>query len=419
MNFVVKKFRDFFSFEKGIDPTDETQVLYRKNLVIKNIIFLSNMVYTIIMFFITLGESSTSNIVLTVILFPFTFLFNRTLKKIIYAEPDNLKQQQIAMYMTSFYMFLSAILIYIKAKSSLSMNYSEAGYILLYYSLVVVALYQDRTLMQVIYKWMLIIITIIHFTLTYSIMNMEYAYSVQEFLSTFFLTSEFKDILLRTILLALFMVALYSNVQISQFMLEQRKTEAKKRKGVETDFYGVVNDVMSVVVELQDSQQVDADLVRITSQMTMRLAELLNYDNVKIKELYEYSMVLVNSRFKDFDDKDYDSIRAKAESGSVLVRRIQLEQKCEKLVRASVEGAFTIDLIRSVTRVQNEEDADVLLLCSIYATFRSQKAYKRPYGHQATMEVIKRDYRQIFNELMLDRFIKYEEEFEKIYNSGI
>lgn len=419
MNALLKKFRDLFSFEKGIDPTDETQVLYRKNLVIKNIIFLSNMIYTIIMFFITLGEQSTSNIVLTVILFPFTFLFNRTLKKIIYAEPDNLKQQQIAMYMTSFYMFLSAILIYIKAKSSLSTNYSEAGYILLYYSLVVVALYQDRNLMQVIYKWMLIIITIIHFTLTYSIMNMDYAYSVTQFFKEFFLTAEFKDILLRTILLALFMVALYSNVQISQFMLEQRKTEAKKRKGVETDFYGVVNDVMSVIVELQDSQQVDDDLVRITSQMTMRLSELLNYDNQRIKALYEYSMVLVNSRFKDFDDNDYDSIRAKAESGSILVKRIQLEQKCEKLVRASVEGALTADLISSISKVQNDENADVLLLCSIYSTFRTQKSYKRPYGHQATIDVIKRDYKQIFDELMLDRFIKYSDEFEKIYNEGI
>ena len=417
MNFFVKKFNDFFSFEKGIDPTNETQVLYRKNLVIKNIIFLSNMVYTIMMFLITLGEASTSNVVLTIVLFPFTFLFNKTLKKIIYAEPDNYKQQQIAMYMNSFYMFLSAILIYLKSKSSLQTNYDEAGYILLYYSLIVVALYQDKALMSVVYRCLFIIVTIIHFTLTYSIMNQEYAYSAVAFLKTFFTTPEFKDILIRSIILILFMIALYSNVQISQYMQEQRKTETKKRLGVETDFQGVVDDVMSVIVGLQDSQQIDEVSIRTISTMSMRLAELLNYDNNKIKEVYEYSMVLINNRFKDFKENDYDSIRAKASIGGVLVKRIQIEQKCERLCRASVEGGFSSDFMKSVIRIQQNEIADVVLLCSVYHTFRSTKAYKRPYAHQATIDIIKRDFRVVFNELLLDRFIKYNDEFDRIYKN--
>ena len=128
-------------------------------------------------------------------------------------------------------------------------------------------------------------------------------------------------------------------------------------------------------------------------------------------------MVLINNRFKDFKENDYDSIRAKASIGGVLVKRIQIEQKCERLCRASVEGGFSSDFMKSVIRIQQNEIADVVLLCSVYHTFRSTKAYKRPYAHQATIDIIKRDFRVVFNELLLDRFIKYNDEFDRIYKN--
>ena len=39
-------FKDKFGFESGIDITNDNQVLYRKNFVIKNIIFVSNLIFT-------------------------------------------------------------------------------------------------------------------------------------------------------------------------------------------------------------------------------------------------------------------------------------------------------------------------------------------------------------------------------------
>ena len=50
---LFSKLNNMLSFEKGIDITDDYQVLKRKNIVIKNIIFFSNITYTLILFLIS------------------------------------------------------------------------------------------------------------------------------------------------------------------------------------------------------------------------------------------------------------------------------------------------------------------------------------------------------------------------------
>ena len=117
---LLKKIKSFFernfSFEHGVDLNDEVEVLFRRNIVIKNIILISNMVYSIILFLVSYGDPSNGNWLWSVIPFPLTFVINQTIKKIIYSENKDLIRQQIAMYMCSFYMFLSAIFVYIKLK---------------------------------------------------------------------------------------------------------------------------------------------------------------------------------------------------------------------------------------------------------------------------------------------------------------
>ncbi|MDE5715799.1 MAG: hypothetical protein K2I42_06655, partial [Anaeroplasmataceae bacterium] len=50
-----KFFSNAFGFESGIDITDDTKVLYRKNIVIKNIIFVSNLIFTLMFAFLSFG----------------------------------------------------------------------------------------------------------------------------------------------------------------------------------------------------------------------------------------------------------------------------------------------------------------------------------------------------------------------------
>ena len=113
--FFSKLFRNYFGFESGIDITNDTQVLYRKNYVIKNIVFVSNLIYSLIFAALSFGEPK--NLVFTIISFPVTFLLNITLKKMIKQNPDNHVRQTIAMYIMSFYMFLSTIIMYFKLKN--------------------------------------------------------------------------------------------------------------------------------------------------------------------------------------------------------------------------------------------------------------------------------------------------------------
>ena len=131
-------FRKNFSFDSGVDLNDEVEVLYRRNIVIKNIIFVSNIVYSIILFVVTIGSASVGvNWLWSVIPLPLTFVLNQTIRKIINNDKKELLRQQIGMYVCAFYMILSALLVYMKLVFSDSTNsYAEAGYLLFYFSFV-------------------------------------------------------------------------------------------------------------------------------------------------------------------------------------------------------------------------------------------------------------------------------------------
>lgn len=239
-------FQSRFGFESGIDITNDNQVLYRKNVVIKNIVFMSNLIYTLIFTIISITEPS--NWLLTVLLFPVTFIVNSGLKKMIKKGPEDHMAQVIAMYIASFYMFLSTIVIYIKLKVGDADYLKECGYILLYYSLAICAFYQDKKMLKNVFMWVFILITILHFTVTYPLLNSDMATNPNEFLHTFFTSNEFKDILIRTILLLLFMLVLYANVSMVNYMQDERKKELTKRRKVQEDFTNVVTKIFDVTL---------------------------------------------------------------------------------------------------------------------------------------------------------------------------
>ena len=122
-----KTFDNWFGFESGVDITDETKVLYRRNNVIKRIIFLSNLVFSGLFALLSIGESS--NVLLTIVLFPLTFIVNAGLKKTINKAPDDHNTQELASYIASFYMILISIVIYVKLKFGSIVYLQECGYI--------------------------------------------------------------------------------------------------------------------------------------------------------------------------------------------------------------------------------------------------------------------------------------------------
>lgn len=420
---LFDKLKMMFSFEAGIDITDDTAVLYRRNIVIKNIIFLSNIAYTIILFVISFtNPNNSSNWVLTIIFMPFTFFLNRTLKKLIYDDKKDIVKQQVAMYMASFYMFLSSIFIYFRLKSG-NDALSEAGYILLYYSLVVVSLYQDRKMLASVYKWMLVIVTILHFTLTYNIYSEDYATDLIQFLKVFFRTEAFSDIALRTMILILFMIVVYSSVQLSQYVYDERKTEIKKRKGIQTDFSDVVSDLFEVILNTSSINDNTIEHINLVKEIANRLAIDYKLNEDKINTINEYVLIHVNerdnlkiTRKEQLQESDYQEIRRRSEIGAIVAKRIQLERKCEDIVRIHIEGNANKDFVARMNTIQNNIEAQTILLADIYVTLREAKSYKRPYSHKLALECINEEMGVYFDERLFDKFIKNNKIYEDIYN---
>lgn len=413
-------FTNYFGFESGIDITDDNQVLYRKNVVIKNIVFVSNLIYTLIFTVISITEPS--NWLLTVLLFPVTFIVNNGLKKMIQRGPNDKMAQTVAMYTSCFYMFLSTIVIYIKLKVGDAAYLKECGYILLYYSLAVCAFYQDKKMLKNVFIWVFILVTILHFTVTYPISNTDIAKDFVMFVQTFFKSNEFKDILIRTVLLALFMLVLYINVVMANYMQDERKKELVKRRQVQEDFTNVFTKIFDVTLEAQDLSAEECHNVEILAIMAKKLSSLLGLKPEECDKIYDFTKIHIEKKV-DFQDKSYENedekfetLRQQTELGSELISRIQLERKCEDIIRATFEGSNNDEFIRRMREIQNNTESQIILICDIYVSMRSVKSYKKAYNHKLTMNYLEEHFKIYFDPVIFDRFIRFSNDFENIYN---
>lgn len=409
-----------FGFESGIDITNDNQVLYRKNVVIKNIIFVSNLIYTLIFTIISFGEPS--NWLLTALLFPVTFLVNHALKKTINRNPNDYMTQTIAMYIASFYMFLSAIIIYFKLKNGDVIFLQECGYILIYYSLAICAFYQNKKMLKVVFEWVLVLVTILHFTVTYNILFSEEAKNIGKFFETFFVSEQFKDIMIRTILLCVFMLVLYASVAMSGYMQEQRKIELAKRREVQEDFTNVVTKIFDVTLDSSSRSEEDIHNVLIVSQMSKKLASLLGLSPTECEEVGEIAKIHVERKvhfiqdsFTNEDEK-FEALREQTNLGSIIISRLQMERKCEEIIRSTFEGSNTEEFITRMRGIQNGTSSQIIMICELYATMRSIKSYKKAYNHKLTMQYMSEQFKAYFDVAVFERFTRFQDEFEKIYD---
>ena len=426
---ILKKIASFFernfSFEHGVDLNDEVEVLFRRNIVIKNIIFVSNIVYSLILFLVSIGDPSNGNWLWSVIPFPLTFVINQTIKKIIYSENKDLIRQQIAMYMCSFYMFLSAIFVYIKLKNGADTDgYAEAGYMLLYYSLVVISLYQDTKMLKNVYGWMFAIVTILHLTITHSLVN--YASDgfigfIEKISSEPILLADLKDILFRTLVMLIFMLAIYVITAIGEKMSNERVAELNKRKGIQEDFKNVVTNLYEVLLETKVGYDDNSQQLPLLAMMVAKLSSLYSLSPQKCEEIVEFTLYNKNHQLnltleETNTEAQFDILREQTSIGFKVAKRMQLSQKCENIVRAHIEGWNTQEFQIKMLNMQNNIESQIILICDMYIALRSMKSYKRPYPHKHVIEYLQKEFKIYFNSELFDRFIKFDKDFETMYN---
>ncbi len=425
---IAKRASEKFNFEAGVDILDDTSVLYRRNRVIKNILIVTNAVFLI---FTVIGNRNPNYIVI----FGFgviMFATNTTLKRIIRERPRTLLKQQMAMYIASVYILLASFAVYIKLRvgvmdgSIAGFSITQAGYVLIYFALVVIALYQDATLLRILFKWVLVLMTVIHVTIMYPLY--EYAYSIQA-LYDYLLVTDYQvtiDILLRTTLLIIFYIALYSSVAIGQMMNNKRKEELVKRRDMESDFKAVVGDVFDVIgVFNVYSDEDKKNAAHRVGEIASRLGNILGLSPNVCSEIYDYSKIHVD-RLKDLsivayeekevlNEKDYQVIREKTILGSVIIKRLQLNQKSEDIVRAHFEKTADKSFTDRMKKIQRSQEGQIILLAEVYEILRQSRNYKTALTHQRAIELLEYEFKAYFETYILDRFLKYSSEFETYY----
>lgn len=416
-------FAKYFGFEQGVDITDDVAVLFRRNVVIKNIVFVSNLMYSVILFVLSLSvHGQVTDWVVTFIAFPLTYVINKLLKKLINLDPHDKTKQSVAMYVSAFYIFFSSILIY--ARLYQKEYFETAAYILMYYAIVVISLYQERKLMAQSFQGLLALLTLIHFIWTYNIQKLVDNETIIEFLPRFVTLPEFGDIVLRTLLFVLFYFVVYAIVSMGQYMQEERKKELIKRRQVQGDFSHIVGDLFSVVfsssytlMEKRHASQVQ--------QMAVKLAEYYGLSQPKIEAMNQYALIHLQyqeiknllNEMNTFSEQTYDVLKEKTELGSRIAKRMQLAQKCEDIARAHIEDTANEKFLKEMLVIQPEIESQIILLADLYITMRGPKSYKRPMAHSIVLKSFQSDLGHYFDYDLKERFLKFHDEFSEMYNN--
>ncbi len=424
-----------FSFEAGVDILDESSVLYRRNLVIKNILWVTNFVFMLFTLIGSEGINVSINVIISVVIFLIMFFTNLSIKKIIHEDPKSMQKQMMAEYISAVYILLMAIAVYIKLKLTLDLSgtqsegffsITQAGYSLIYFALVVMALYQDSKLLSVMFKVTMIAMTIIHIIVVYPLYN----YGTLPTLWNYIRGPVLTDIFLRTLVLVVFMIALYSTARITEDMNNKRKEELIKRRAMEKDFKSVVSDVFDVISVYKRrgseiEEQTNQAAARRIAEMASRLGNYLGYSPKLCKEIFEFSTIHIDKNdslsLADYDEKDvldeadFRKIREKTIIGSVIIKRLQLEQKGEEIVRAHFEKTADADFIKEMNGIQNNRESQVILLAELYEILRQDRNYKRGLKHSRAIDLLQLEFFPYFDPQILDRFVKYTEDFEAMY----
>lgn len=442
----AKRLSDRFNFEAGVDILDDTSVLYRRNKVNKNILLVSN---TVLVIFTFIGNQSP-NYAFTIVFALVMLALNTSLTKIINEQPRTLLKQQMAMYFGSIYILMASFTAYIKLMISArdyadvvgeysgvaahilattDISIAQAGYILIYFALVVVALYQDATLLRTLFKFVLVVMTGIHILIMYPLY--EHASSLTELYNYLFTAPHNNiliDIVLRTIVLIVFYIALYSSVSISEMMNSKRREELIRRVDLEKDFKAVVGDVFDVinVFNSHTINQSKNDVHRV-AELASRLGNVLGLSNNVCTEIYDYCVIHLDKvnmlnilEYEDKDvltERDYTEIRNKTILGSVIIKRLQLNQKSEDIVRSHFEKTNDQQFTERVKRIQRSQEGQIILLAEIYDILRQNRNYKSALKHRRSIDLLQLEFSEYFEPYILDRFVKYEKEFETYYQN--
>ncbi len=433
---ISKFFVDRFSFDANVELTDKCSVLYRRNYVIKNIIFIVNLVFTLFSFIGLKGTGSSSNLIITIVFWLLMTGLSTTITILLKNKKEDYTRQKIVMYFQSLYVFFLSCLLYIKIWLSFSLrlpqgeelpaaefSITQAAYLLIYFSIFVMALYQNKKLLVRLFPWNFIVLTIIHITFLHPDLFSN-ANSFKAFIEYMFVEKReiALDVLLRTLVLFLFFAGIYSSVSIAEYISKERRTEFTKRVDVETNFVDVVKSVFEAVKVY--NLNANALQQTILSQKISNIAAVLSiasgFSQSTIDEIYNFSKVHVDnmknlSLDQDIEEEDFDTIMKKIDLARTIIKRLQLSKKSEDIVNAILQNEVDGEFRHKMNSIFKDKKSEIVVLSEVYVLLRCDRKYNRALNHARTMEFIINDISSFFSDDLIQRFAKYSVEIENAY----
>ena len=100
----------------------------------------------------------------------------------------------------------------------------------------------------------------------------------------------------------------------------------------------------------------------------------------------------------------------------MIVKRLQLSQKCEDIIKAHMEDVNSSEFVKNINKIQDNEVSDIILFAELYVSLRSPKSYKRPFSHKIVVDILKNRFNDYYDIVIFERFYKNNKEFEDTYN---
>lgn len=445
-NLISSSFSKLFGFENNVVITDDLNVLTRRNTVIKNIIFLFNLFLFLLMLIISLSKIGLEgldpkvvrnrtivNWSITVATFPFLFVFNFLLKRMIQpsktAQTQNrdvaIHKQKIAQYFIISYLFIAVSLFYLKVnitplffRNGLYQNKSLAfvvletfSYSLFYVVLTIICLYQDRKAFSYSAAFLFGILTIMHIFVT----NRFYAFTdLKDLLNSLV------DVILRSLVFILYSLVLRALTIISETIQHDRIHEKVQRARLQDEFISLTSDLFGVVL---NSALTDISYLEFLTKIANRLGELMGLSVANLNTLVSYCQYLDNhANFTALLNQEtlkslsQSELTTKVQNGAVIAKRIQLAKKAVEIVRTSIESGISKTFVEKQNQIQNTVISQIILTADIYCIMRMSTAYKTACSHSETIAHFKETFRYFISEDIFTRFIDFNQEFETLYN---
>ena len=375
------------------------------------------------------------NWAITVATFPFLFVFNFLLKRIIQPSKTNLEQnrevaihkQKIAQYFIISYLFIAVSLFYLKVnitplffRNGLYFNKTLAfvvletfSYSLFYVVLTIICLYQDRKAFSYSAGFLFGILTIMHIFVT----NRFYSFS---FANSKDLINSLVDVVLRSLVFILYSLVLRALTIISETIQHDRIHEKVQRARLQDEFISLTSDLFGVVL---NTALTDTSYLEFLTKIANRLGELMSLSVSNLNTLVSYcqylnnhsnySVLLSQETLKSLPQSE---LTAKVQNGAVIAKRIQLAKKAVEIVRTSYESTISKTFIEKQNEIQNTLISQIILTADIYCIMRMSTAYKTACSHSETIARFKEMYKFFISEEVFTRFIDFNQEFETLYN---